>query len=62
MYVDVLELILKNQCYREQTVAVKGEGLGDGWMGVQDEQRQLFYPGGTDKALLTAQGAIVNAL
>ena len=43
-------------------MAVKGEGLGDGWMGVQDEQRQLFYPGGTDKALLTAQGAIVNAL
>ena len=38
MYVAVLEFILKNQHYREQTGVVKG-AAGDGWVGVWGGQR-----------------------
>ena len=60
MYVAVLEFILKNQLYREQTGVVKGAAR-DGWVGVWGEQRPTLLSRGTGTVHRTAQEATVDA-
>lgn len=60
VYVAVLEFILKNQRYREQTGVVRGRLGTGGWeFGVSRGKR--FYPGGTGTVHRTAQEATVDA-